>query len=96
MFDSTSRYAALPDRVWTAADGREIVYKGRRFLPRGQTGSLLVEVAVKQGDRIDRIAARTLGSGELFWRVADSNRALDPLDLTTRPGRRLRVLTPRP
>lgn len=96
MFDPTSRYAALPDRVWTTPDGRELVYKARRFLPRGETGSLLVEVTVGLDDRLDRIAARTLGNGELFWRIADANRALDPFDLTHRPGRRLRVLAPRP
>lgn len=96
MFDPSSRYAPVANRTWTMPDGRQLVYKARRFLPRDEVGTLLVEVTVGSEDRIDRIAARTLGDGELFWRIADANRALDPFDLTQRPGRRLRVLAPRP
>lgn len=94
MFDHTSRYRLLGDRVHTAAGGREIKYTERRFLPRGETLPLLVEAVVAQSDRLDLIAARTLGRGELFWRIADANDAMDPFELTAEPGRRLRVPLP--
>jgi nucleoid-associated protein YgaU len=55
---------------------------------------LLVEVTVNQGDRLDLIAARALGDPELFWRICDANNAMDPLELTAEPGRRLRVAIP--
>ncbi len=37
------------------------------------------------GDRLDTIAARTLGDPLLFWRLADASGAMNPDDLE-RPG----------
>jgi hypothetical protein len=50
---------------------------------------------VVQGDRLDLIAARTLGDSEQFWRVCDANDAMDPHELTAEPGRAVRVPVPR-
>ena len=50
----------------------------------------------RQGDRLDLITARTLGDPEAFWRVCDANDALDPAELTSEAGRRLRVPLPQP
>jgi hypothetical protein len=94
MFDPNSRYYNLETAVLKTPDGRELAYKRRRFLPRGETMSLLVEVTVIEGDRIDQITARTLSDPEQFWRIADANNAMDPTDLTNEPGRRLRVAVP--
>lgn len=55
---------------------------------------LLVEVSVGARDRLDLIAYRTLGDPELFWQIADANNALDPFELTSEPGRKLRVPVP--
>jgi hypothetical protein len=55
---------------------------------------VLQEVTVTAADRLDLIAARTLGDPEQFWRVCDANNAMDPLDLTTTLGRVLRVPVP--
>ncbi|GAA4759446.1 LysM domain-containing protein [Actinomycetospora chibensis] len=96
MFDFTSRYASLPTTVFVGADGRELAYVRRRFVPDGSTLPVLAEVRVNQGDRIDLIAARTLGVPEVFWRIADANDALDPAALAAEPGRRLRVPAPQP
>lgn len=96
MFDPTSRYQNLASLTVPGGEGREIVYKERRFLPQGQTLPLLVEVTVAQGDRLDLIAARTLGNAELFWRVCDANNAMNPASLTADPGRKLRVAIPQP
>ncbi len=94
MFNYTSRYFNLETVRLTLPDGREAVYKRRRFLPQGSTRPLLAEVAVSQGDRLDLITARTLGDPEHFWRVADANDAMSPFELTAEAGRVLRVPVP--
>lgn len=94
MFEPTSRYANLKTATYTAADGREISYVRRRFLPQGESQPLLVEATVINGDRLDLITNRTLGDPEQFWRVADANNAMNPVDLTGEPGRILRVPIP--
>src|SRR4051812_21805494 len=96
MFEPSSRYYPLETATLTAADGRRIAYKRRRFLPRGASLPLLVEVTVVQGDRLDQITARTLGDPEQFWRVCDANDTMNPATLTDTPGSTLRVPVPRP
>ena len=49
---------------------------------------------VTQGERLDNIAANYFGDPELFWRVADANRAMHPKELTETIGRRLRITLP--
>ena len=94
MFEPTSRYYALETATYSAPDARVVAYKRRRFLPQGEAMPLLVEVIVTGGDRLDLIAARTLGDPEQFWRVCDANDAMNPLDLTAELGRTLRVPVP--
>ena len=45
-------------------------------------------------DLIVEITARTLGDPEQYWRVCDANDAMNPAELTVRPGRTLRVPLP--
>ena len=94
MFDIDSRYHSLEDASHKTADGREIVYKRRRFLPQGEALPTLTSVTVIDGDRLDLIAARTLGNAERFWRVCDAENAMNPPELTRMPGRVLRVPVP--
>jgi hypothetical protein len=94
MFEPNSRYYTLQTVTYVAADGREIAYKRRRFLPRGEEMPLLVEVTVTEGDRIDLITARTLGDPEQFWRVCDANNAMNPIELIEEAGQVLRVPIP--
>ncbi len=94
MFESTSRYYALENTTLTSPDGRVIAYKRRRFLPDGNDMRLLVEVSVTEGDRLDSITARTLGDPEQFWRICDANNTMNLFDLTTKPGRVLRIPEP--
>lgn len=98
MVDPTSRYAAASQEPlrWVDAQGREIRYLSRRFLAPADSFEVLAEVTVQGGERLDLVAARTLGSAEAWWRVADANEALDPATLTAEPGARLRVPVPRP
>jgi hypothetical protein len=94
MFDETSRYHGLETAVHTMPDGREVRYVLRRFLPQGSKLTVLAEVTVTEGDRLDLIAYRTLGNPEAFWRVCDANDAMRPDELTEEPGRTLRVPVP--
>jgi hypothetical protein len=93
MFSATSRYASLETAVYTAADGRPIVYVRRRFVPAA-SGLPLAEHLVVEGDRLDNITARYLGDPQQFWRVCDANTAMRPDDLTAVIGRRLAIVLP--
>jgi hypothetical protein len=94
VFNATSRYAQLGNQVYTDEQGQPIIYKQRRFLPQGSTQPLLTTVTVADGDRLDLIAARTLGASEQFWRICDANDAMNPFTLTDEVGRVLRVSPP--
>jgi hypothetical protein len=94
MFDVTSRYYYISAAELTSAAGEVISYKRRRFLPQGATLPLLVQVTVAAGDRLDLIAARTIGAAEQSWRIADANDAMNPTELTAEAGTVLRVPIP--
>ncbi len=94
MFEHTSRYDAIENAIYEAADGRHITYKRRRFLPQGEDIPVLAEVTVGLDDRLDLVAARTLGDPEQFWQVCDVNNAMNPFDLTAEAGRVLRIPLP--
>ena len=91
MFSATSRYHEIEIATYVAADGREIPYVRRRFLPPVDSFSLLAEHTVTQGERLDHIAAQYLGDPEQFWRLCDANVCLHPDELTAETGRRLRI-----
>jgi hypothetical protein len=91
----TSRYYGIPTATLPAPDGETaIVYLRRRLLPPAERFALLKERVVSEGDRPDHIAAAELGDAEAFWRIADANSAMRPEDLTSTPGRRLRITLP--
>lgn len=94
MFEPSSRYASIEQATLELPHGREVHHVRRRFLPQGSTMPVLAEVTVTDSDRLDLVAARTLGDPELFWRVADANDAMNPFDLVTEPGALLRVPVP--
>ena len=93
-FPPTSRYYQIATGQYTAPDGRIIVYLHRRFIPSADSFTLLEEHTVTQGERLDNIAAQTLGDPEQFWRICDANNAMRPDDLTATPGRVLRITLP--
>lgn len=93
-FPPNSRYAATPTAKLRRADGREIAYLRRRFVPPPEDFALLREHIVVQGDRLDVLAARHLGDPELFWQLCDANGAVRPDELTETVGRRLRITLP--
>ena len=95
MFDPTSRYYELEDAEHTLPDGRVVVYKRRRFLPRPESMKTFVEVRIEAGDRLDRITADTLGDPLQFWRIHDANDVFHPKELVEEIGRRIRIPIPR-
>ena len=93
LFSPSSRYYTLETATLETAAGDTIVYLRRRFVPQPERFSLLREVTVTQGDRLDNLAAQYLGDPQQFWRLCDANRALRPGDLIE-VGRRLRITLP--
>jgi hypothetical protein len=94
MFPPTSRYANIETAKFVTAEGREVVYLRRRFLPDLRTIIVLTEHTVTEGDRLDNVTASYLGDPEQFWRVGDANSEMKPDDLTKEIGRRLNVPLP--
>jgi hypothetical protein len=86
----SGRYAGTPSTTYTGPDKRQIVYLGRRFVPQPEQLALVQEHVVRPGERLDHIAAHHMSDPELFWRICDANRAMDPAELAV-PGRRLRI-----
>lgn len=96
MFEHESRYANIPTATHAEASGRQVAYKRRRILPVVTGVPLIAEVTVIEGDRLDLIAARTLGAPEQFWRICDSNNAMRPDDLTNTPGAVIQITSSQP
>lgn len=94
MFPITSRYYMTKTAQLSRADGEDVVYLRRRFVPSPERFELLTEHTVTEGERLDNITARYLGDPEQFWRVCDSNGAMRPDELTETIGRRLRITLP--
>lgn len=98
MFEVTSRYAAIGRSVFIDRRGRETSYLRRRFLPQPTAFSVVAEVTLSQDDRLDNIAAKTLGAPELFWLLCDANTAMNPFDLVNDHtiGEKLKIPVPQP
>ena len=89
-FAANSRYATTETAEYTRADGSQLRYLRRRFIPRN-SGTVLAEHQVVEGDRPDSIAAKTLGDPEQFWRVCDVNFSMHPRELVSDVGRQLQI-----
>ena len=92
-FPANSRYrdAAV---LTTTVDGQEVRYLDRRLLPDPSAMVAMRRREVTEGDRLDSIAAAEIGDPEMWWRVADANRAMNPDDLLTSTGRLLVIPMP--
>lgn len=94
MVNPTSRYANIPTETAEDADGAQVAYLRRRFLPPVAAAATMVEHLVREGDRLDNLTARYLDDPELFWQVCDANHTLHPADLLAEVGRRIRIPLP--
>lgn len=84
-----SRYEDLPLIVYNR-DNAGIQYRSRRFLPHGEDIRGVMNVEVRDGERMDLLANRTVGEPTLWWRLADANEVMDPFDLEE-PGRSVSI-----
>lgn len=69
-------------------------YLLRRFIPARRDIAIAAEHLVRCGERPDTLANALLGDPGLYWRLADANAVIDPLELSDTPGER--ILVPRP
>lgn len=97
MFDPKSRYADCETAVLseTRPDGsqRDIHYVRRRFITSGDNSTVLMEHTVKQGERLDNVAARYIGDSTQYWRICDANNVTDPAELEE-IGRTIKITIP--
>jgi hypothetical protein len=93
-FDPQSRYYGLPITTVQTAGGEELSYVSRRFIPPPSAFRLLQRYRVRQGDRIDVIAASLVGDPLRYWQVCDANLAQDPDDVTATPGAFIAITLP--
>jgi hypothetical protein len=93
-FPPNSRYHGVAVAKLERPGQEPIPYLERRFVSPPESLSVVQEHAVMQGDRLDNLAAHYLGDPELWWRLADANRALRPDELIEQIGRRIAVTLP--
>jgi len=93
-FPANSRYFGLDTRKRVGDDGREVTYLIRRFVPPPSRYATLGFHQVVQGDRPDLLAYRAIGDPEQYWKLADANAVLHPMELTEVVGRLVRITLP--
>jgi hypothetical protein len=92
LFPLNSRYRGI-DTATLPTASRTIVYVRRRFVPLPEQLTPIQQHTVRQGERLDNLAAQFLGDPELFWRLCDANGAMRPEELET-PGLTIRIALP--
>lgn len=94
LFSLSSRYRNIATNTIEGSDGQSIVYIQRRFVPKPENFSLLLEHTVSKEDRLDNIANQYLGDPERFWQICDANNVFHPDELTEEPGNKIRITLP--
>ena len=95
-FPPDSRYYGYSTLTYTAPNGQNVTYLRRRIVPIDgpQNFATVAQYTVKQGDRLDLIAANYLGDPLVFWLICDANGAIRPAALVETPGRVLNITMP--
>jgi hypothetical protein len=93
-YPPNSRYYGVATTTATTRDGRTVTCLTRRLVPQPSAFATLQLVTVRDGDRLDRLAAQYLGDPLLYWRLCDANGVLRPDELTETPGLSLRITLP--
>lgn len=75
-------------------DPTPVPYYRRRLCPQPDSLTTIGVHTVADGERPDTVAGTELGDPALWWRVADANAAIDPVELTAEPGAPLRITLP--
>jgi nucleoid-associated protein YgaU len=94
-FPTDSRYYAT-GTLQVTVNGQAITYLSRRFVPQPGAASFatVARHTVKQGDRLDLLAANYLGDPLLYWLLCDANGAMRPDELVETPGAVLDITMP--
>lgn len=92
-FPTDSRYHGSSTLQYTAPNGEMITYLARRFVPQPGAPNFakIAQHTVRQGDRLDLLAAKYLGDPLLFWLLCDANGAICPDQLLKSPGSTLNI-----
>jgi nucleoid-associated protein YgaU len=95
-FPTDSRYYGYGVLQYTAPNGQQIPYLQRRIVPQpgAPNYATINQYTVRQGDRLDLIAAKYLGDPLMAWLICDANGAMRPYDLVAMPGTVLSITTP--
>jgi nucleoid-associated protein YgaU len=95
-FPTDSRYYGTSILQYTPPSGQSIPYLQRRLVPQpgAPNYATITQHTVRQGDRLDLIAAKYLGDPLMFWLICDANGAIRPADLVATPGKVLNITTP--
>ena len=95
-FPTDSRYYGASVLQYTAPTGQSIPYLQRRIVPQpgAPNYATINQYTVRQGDRLDIIAAQFLGDPLMAWLICDANGAMRPDELTATIGRKLRITLP--
>jgi hypothetical protein len=95
-FPTDSRYHGFGVQQYIAPNGQVIPYLTRRIVPQpgAPNYAIINQYVVKQGDRLDLIAAKFLGDPLMAWLICDANGAMKPQDLIATPGRVLAITLP--
>lgn len=95
-FPADSRYYGTSTLTYVSPTGEAITYLARRIVPQPGTPNFatVAQHTVRQGDRLDLIAAKYLGDPLISWLICDANGAIDPRDLVATPGKVLNITTP--
>ena len=95
-FPTDSRYYNSSTLTYITPGGDTISYLARRFVPQpgAPNFATIATHNVRQGDRLDLIAAKYLGDPMMFWLICDANGAVRPNDLVETPGTVLNITTP--
>jgi nucleoid-associated protein YgaU len=95
-FPTDSRYCGSSTLTYVAPNGQMITYLARRFVPQpgAPNFATIAQHTVRQGDRLDLLAAKYLGDPLVFWLICDANGAIQPDKLLEKPGRVLNITMP--
>jgi nucleoid-associated protein YgaU len=95
-FPTDSRYHGSSTLTYKTPTGETIAYLARRIVPQpgAPNFATVAQHIVRQGDRLDLIAAKYLADPLVFWLICDANGAIDPNDLVDTAGRVLNITTP--
>jgi hypothetical protein len=93
-FPPSSRYNGVATATMTNGNGEPVAFLRRRIVPQSDNFYVLQQHVVKEGERLDNIAAEYIGDPEKFWQLCDANNVLQPGELTEEPGTTINITLP--